>query len=170
MTVTTDTYYTVLGVSEKASQEDVKRAWQELLKQVHPDKMGSAPDYWRKAAEDKTKEVNEAYQVLSDSAKRRQYDQLLEALRATQTPPQSQYQAPPQTHNAPPQAPTAAPSSTPTPTGFGTGRYDWAATILIPLVIILVAAAENSHPFIAAIVGVVFLVVVGFSVRAWLDV
>jgi hypothetical protein len=101
-------------------------------------------------------------QVLSDSAERQQHDQLLEAPKATQAPPQPQYQTPPHAHNAPPQATTAPPSPTTTPARFGTGRYDWAAIILIPLVILLIVGAEDSHPSIAAIVGAVFLAVIGF--------
>jgi curved DNA-binding protein CbpA len=86
------TYYTVLGVSEKASQEEIKAAYMDLIKQVHPDKLGSAPSYWKKKAEEKTKEVNEAYTVLSE--KRQQYDRRLAALRAPRRQPQSPPSAP----------------------------------------------------------------------------
>ncbi len=60
-------YYRVLGVEKNASMEDIKKAFRKLAHQFHPDKpTGNA---------EKFKEVNEAYQVLGDSEKRRTYDQ-----------------------------------------------------------------------------------------------
>lgn len=59
-------YYKVLGVSENASPEDIKKAYYRLAHKYHPDKGGD---------EEKFKEVNEAYQTLSDKKKRAQYDQ-----------------------------------------------------------------------------------------------
>ena len=61
-------YYEVLGVSRDASGEQIKKAFRKLAFQYHPD-YNSGSD-----AEDKFKEINEAYQVLSDSEKRAQYD------------------------------------------------------------------------------------------------
>jgi curved DNA-binding protein len=64
-------YYAVLGVPRTASQADVKKAFRKLARQHHPDaKPGDT------ASERKFKEVNEANEVLSDPAKRRQYDEL----------------------------------------------------------------------------------------------
>lgn len=60
-------YYTVLGVAKNASQDEIKKAYRKLAHQYHPDK-GSGN-------EDKFKEINEAYQVLGDETKRKQYDQ-----------------------------------------------------------------------------------------------
>jgi len=60
-------YYTTLGVSKGASDDDIKKAYRKLAHQHHPDKAGGD--------EAKFKEVNEAYQVLSDKEKRSQYDQ-----------------------------------------------------------------------------------------------
>jgi len=60
-------YYSILGVSENASKEEIKRAYRRLAHQYHPDKNGGD--------DKKFKEVNEAYQVLSNDQKRQQYDQ-----------------------------------------------------------------------------------------------
>ena len=63
-------YYEVLGVSRDASQDDIKKAYRQLAKQYHPD-LNQGND----EAAEKFKEVNEAYQVLGDETKRKQYDQ-----------------------------------------------------------------------------------------------
>ena len=65
-------YYDVLGVDKNASEDDIKRAYRKLARKYHPDLNKDNP----KAAEEKFKEVNEAYHVLSDADKRAQYDQL----------------------------------------------------------------------------------------------
>jgi molecular chaperone DnaJ len=62
-------YYEVLGVSRNASQEELKSAFRSLARKYHPD-VNKEPD-----AEEKFKEINEAYAVLSDDDKRRVYDQ-----------------------------------------------------------------------------------------------
>lgn len=62
-------YYEVLGVSKTATDEEIKRAFRKLAKQYHPD-LNKDP-----GAEEKFKEIGEAYSVLSDQTKRRQYDQ-----------------------------------------------------------------------------------------------
>ena len=62
-------YYEVLGVSKTATDEEIKRAFRKLAKQYHPD-INKEP-----GAEEKFKEIGEAYSVLSDANKRRQYDQ-----------------------------------------------------------------------------------------------
>ncbi len=63
-------YYEILGVPRNASQEDIKTAFRQLARQYHPD-VSQDPD-----AEEKFKEVNEAYGVLSDLEKRSTYDRL----------------------------------------------------------------------------------------------
>src|SRR5919199_1014127 len=63
------TLYDTLGVSKTASQDEIKKAYRKLVRQYHPDKNpGDA------SAEDRFKEVQAAYDVLSDPAKRKQYD------------------------------------------------------------------------------------------------
>lgn len=61
-------YYEVLGVSRNASDEEIRRAFRKLAFEYHPDRNRSAE------AEDKFKEINEAYQTLSDPKKRSSYD------------------------------------------------------------------------------------------------
>jgi molecular chaperone DnaJ len=65
-------YYETLGVERTASDDELKKAFRKLARQYHPDLQ--AGDAQKKAAEDKFKEVNEAYEVLSDAEKRRRYD------------------------------------------------------------------------------------------------
>lgn len=62
-------YYQVLGVNKNASDEEIKRAYRKLAMKYHPDKNPN-----RKEAEERFKEINEAYAVLSDKEKRKQYD------------------------------------------------------------------------------------------------
>ena len=62
-------YYQILGVSRDASADDIKKSYRRLARKYHPDLNKDA------AAEDKLKEVNEAYEVLKDKEKRKAYDQ-----------------------------------------------------------------------------------------------
>src|SRR5262252_1421925 len=65
----TKDYYSVLGVPASASQDEVKKQYRKLAAKHHPDKNPNDP----KAAE-RFKEISEAYQVLGDAEKRKQYD------------------------------------------------------------------------------------------------
>ena len=62
-------YYEVLGISKGASDAEIKKAYRSLAKKYHPDVNKEA------GAEAKFKEINEAYEVLSDPQKRQTYDQ-----------------------------------------------------------------------------------------------
>jgi curved DNA-binding protein len=64
-------YYKILGVERKATDDEIRQAYRKLALQYHPDRNPGRPE-----AEEKFKEINEAYQVLSDSQKRAHYDQL----------------------------------------------------------------------------------------------
>lgn len=63
-------YYDILGISKGASDDEIKKAYRKLAMKYHPDRN---PD--NKEAEEKFKDINEAYQVLSDPQKKSQYDQ-----------------------------------------------------------------------------------------------
>jgi curved DNA-binding protein len=71
MSVQYKDYYEILGVPRTASDADIKKSFRKLARQHHPD---VAKD--KKKAEEKFKEINEAYEVLGDSTKRKKYDEL----------------------------------------------------------------------------------------------
>jgi len=77
-------YYQVLGVAKGATQDELRKAFRKLARQHHPD---VAKD--KKTAETKFKEINEAYEVLGDAQKRKEYDELGAnwGKRAQQPPP-----------------------------------------------------------------------------------
>src|SRR5713226_5971059 len=64
-------YYETLGVPKTATEDEIRTAFRKLARKHHPD---VAKD--KKAAEEKFKEINEAYEVLSDAEKRKKYDTL----------------------------------------------------------------------------------------------
>jgi len=63
-------YYEILGLQKGASEDEIKKAFRKQAIKYHPDK-----NQGDKEAEEKFKEINEAYQVLSDAEKKAQYDQ-----------------------------------------------------------------------------------------------
>src|SRR5580765_2172926 len=64
-------YYAALGVPRTASDAEIKKAFRKLAREYHPDVAKN-----KKHAEERFKEINEAYEVLGDSAKRKKYDEL----------------------------------------------------------------------------------------------
>src|SRR6056297_356081 len=62
-------YYDILGVSKNASQDEIKKAYRKLAQKYHPDHSDGS-----KESEERFKEISEAYAVLSDEEKRKQYD------------------------------------------------------------------------------------------------
>ena len=67
----TKDYYAVLGVSSTATQDDIKKQYRRLAKKYHPDANPNDPK-----ASDRFKEISEAYQVVGDAEKRKQYDEM----------------------------------------------------------------------------------------------
>ncbi|RQD80568.1 MAG: molecular chaperone DnaJ [Methanocalculus sp. MSAO_Arc2] len=65
-----ESYYDILGVPKNAPEKEIKRAYRSLVRKYHPDVCKD------EGAEDRFKKINEAYSILSDDEKRRQYDQL----------------------------------------------------------------------------------------------
>ncbi|GET44127.1 pentapeptide repeats protein [Microseira wollei NIES-4236] len=67
-------YYEILGIQPTATSEEIKRAFRQLANDYHPDKLAGVHEAIRKLAEDKFKEINEAYEVLKDAEQKRIYD------------------------------------------------------------------------------------------------
>ncbi|MGL5988555.1 molecular chaperone DnaJ [Cetobacterium sp.] len=67
-------FYDILEVAKGASDVEIKKAYRKAAMKYHPDKFSGASDSEKTVAEDRFKEINEAYQVLSDENKRAQYD------------------------------------------------------------------------------------------------
>ncbi len=76
------TLYHVLGLTKSATEAEIKSTFKALALKYHPDRNPDNP-----AAEEKFKEINRAYQVLSDSYRRYQYDLSFDARRPPQPPP-----------------------------------------------------------------------------------
>src|SRR5690242_1850372 len=84
-TATKQDYYELLGVSRKAPQKEIRQAYRRLARKYHPDLNPGD-----KSAEEKFKQVQEAYDVLSDTKKRQMYDQFgFDAERRGAVPPES---------------------------------------------------------------------------------
>lgn len=66
--------YGILGIKKDATEDEIKKSYRKLALKYHPDKWADKPQQEQKKAEDKFKEITEAYEVLSDTEKRKQYD------------------------------------------------------------------------------------------------
>lgn len=67
-------YYKTLGIDKNATLSDIKKAYRNLVNIYHPDKNTKKSPEEQKQAEEKFKEIQEAYEILSDDSKRSQYD------------------------------------------------------------------------------------------------
>lgn len=74
-------YYEVLGVPKDASESDIKKAYRKAAMKYHPDKFANSSEAEKKDAEDKFKEINEAYEILSDPQMRRDHTDHMQLLR-----------------------------------------------------------------------------------------
>jgi hypothetical protein len=138
------TYYDILGVSGTASKDDIKKAYRKLAQDYHPDRLSGVPPAVAKLAEEKFKDVQEAYEILTKH--RAEYDNQLQAV----APP------PPSPPPSQPRAQTAASGTPPNPPArsaskkkrniwyiFGklAGELPWQAWVVLGVVCIYIVAA-----------------------------
>ena len=87
-------YYQILNLSQNASQQQIKSSYKKLVKQYHPDLYVGDKEF----AEQKIKEINESYDILSNSEKKAEYDAYLKSLEYT-TVSIPVHSAPPESHS-----------------------------------------------------------------------
>jgi hypothetical protein len=135
-----ETYYDVLEVSKSATQEEIKKAFHKLATEYHPDKNNGATDKMKHLAGEKFKEINEAYNILKDANKRRQYDAKIKEFedkkqRATQSP----------RPNPSSSAKTTPPKTPPRPTQVKSKSSGWGVLWALLIVGALVWAASSGN-------------------------
>src|SRR5271154_6996128 len=101
------TYYDTLGVPQSASSDEIKKAYRKLAQDYHPDKLGGIPPAVAKLAEEKFKDVQEAYEILTKH--RAEYDNQLQAVTPPPPTPPSQPKARTSTSHTPPPSPQRPP-------------------------------------------------------------
>jgi len=128
------TYYEVLNVPESATAEEVHAAYRKLVKEFHPDRLVGIPDHLtevKKLAEEKFREIQEAWATLGDPVKRNLYDDQLRALRGQSNSRFSPSQPSPSSYApTPPSKPP--PSSSTRPAGVSSSRTTPASTSQTP--------------------------------------
>lgn len=140
------TYYDILGVPQAASTEEIRKAYRKLAQEFHPDKLAGIPPAVAKLAEEKFKDVQEAYEILTKH--RAEYDNQLRAMGSIPPPPQSPQ---PKAHAAAQSAPRpgAPPAPRPVPKrkniwyfcGKVCSELPWHAWALIGVILVFVVAA-----------------------------
>jgi len=118
------TYYEVLDVPESATAEEVHAAYRKLVKEFHPDRLVGIPDHLtevKRLAEEKFREIQEAWATLGDPRKRSLYDEQSRALRGQSNSRFSPPQPSPSSY-APPPPSRPPPSSSTRPTGASSSR------------------------------------------------
>jgi hypothetical protein len=141
----TETYYTLLEVPRSASPEEIRDAFIKLMRQVHPDLLANVPEYWKRQAEERSKDITEAYRVLSDPKTRGSYDQQLDAYQHAQS---SQPGANSNNHTTQTKNPQAVPSTPAASTRWP--AHSW-----------LDALSSPSKGFVAALICI--LVIMGIA-------
>jgi DnaJ-class molecular chaperone len=68
-------WYEILGVDPEATKEDIKKKYRDLAKKYHPDKTGQEDSVQKEDLEKKMRDINEAWEVLRDEEKRKQFDE-----------------------------------------------------------------------------------------------
>ena len=128
-------FYSVLGVSSRATLGEIKARFRFLSHAYHPDKFGT--DGHRRIAEEEFKRINNAYQILSDPRQRAQFDRS----RQTSPPPEYQQSAPPPTpppRREPPPQPPPQPTTASTPTPAESRGSHWPAFFVVFAIIFFI--------------------------------
>jgi hypothetical protein len=128
-------YYAILGITPNATPEEVRMAFRTMARIYHPDR-NNAPD-----AEERFKDINDAYERLADPQKRQAYDDLLNVSTGAETPPTPPPPAEPPAHRTmTPPPPTPTPTQTLGQTAVSRGIYPptWAILLIMLGAIIIV--------------------------------